>query len=228
MTAPPEVWPSDDAAFDALYPHLVRVLSSRFWTPVAVARRAARLLAEAGARRVLDVGAGAGKFALVGAAEVPHVRFVGIEQRAALVRIARETAARLRLTNVSFEHGDATRASWEGFDGVYFFNPFAENLFAPSDQMDSEVVLSRDKFFQDVIRVESALRAARVGTAFVTYHGVGGRVPSCYDVVHTERARSDCLRLWVKKRAHDDGHFYLELDGEVRRLPARFTRGPAS
>src|SRR5260370_26412000 len=79
----------DDAEFDTVYPAEIQALSPRFWTPVGVARRAAELFRTAGARSVLDVGAGVGKFVLVAAAAEPELDFVGIEQREHLVHIAR-------------------------------------------------------------------------------------------------------------------------------------------
>ncbi len=73
---------SDDALFDAMYPEAIRLVSRRFWTPIAVAQRAAELLRGAGARRILDVGAGLGKFVLAAARAAPELDFVGVEQRA--------------------------------------------------------------------------------------------------------------------------------------------------
>jgi predicted RNA methylase len=222
MPAPLEAPPSDDASFDLLYPYSVRRKSARFWTPVDVARRAAQLFDQAGSRAVLDVGAGAGKFAIVAAIAAPDIHFVGIEQRHHLVDVARATAARLALSNTDFHQGDATRALWNEFDGVYFFNPFAENLFPERDRMDSHAVLTRDRFLVDVLRTEAALRSTRVGTAVVTYHGMGGRMPTSYELAHSEPARSDRLRLWIKRRATDDGSFFLEMEDRVVRVPARW------
>jgi SAM-dependent methyltransferase len=212
---------ADDHAFDLVYPPDIRALSGRFWTPVEVARAAVRLFREAGVRRVLDVGAGVGKFALVAAASAPEIGFEGIEQRPRLVRLARLAAWRLRITNAKVAFGDATRfAAWRGFDGLYFFNPFAENLFTAPDHIDDCVELSRERFLAEALRVEVALRSAALGTAVVTYFGLGGRIPSCYELVRSERARTDCLRLWAKVRATDDGSFFVERhDGVVHCRP---------
>jgi SAM-dependent methyltransferase len=212
MSPVPDPRSADDTSFDLLYPRELRARSSRYWTPVEVARTAARLFRRAGARDVLDVGAGVGKFALAAAAAAPELRFAGIEQRPHLVELARVAAERLELTNVRFQTGDATRVPWQPFDGLYFFNPFAENLYDGPARFDDRVELTRDRFIGDVLRVEAALRAAPLGTAFVTYHGMGGRIPSSYDLEQDVLAHSDRLRLWVKRRASDDGSFYLELD----------------
>ena len=206
---------AEDWAFDAIYPPAIRAISRRFWTPVDVARRAARLLWQAGARRVLDVGSGVGKFVLVAAGAVPEMRFVGVEQRPHLVEVARRAHEQLQLPNVRFVVGEATSSSWHNFDGFYFFNPFAENLFVDEDRLDDAVELTDSRFFRDVVRTERALREAPLGTAVVTYHGMSGRMPACYDLSQTTRAGADWLRLWVKTRERAEGFFLEYGDGVV-------------
>jgi hypothetical protein len=211
---PEETRAPEDVAFDTVYPRSMRAISRRFWTP-AVARRAANLFQHARVRRVLDVGSGVGKFVLVAAAETPDITFTGIEQREHLVTTARTAQLQLRVPNASFLVGEATEISWSDFDGFYFFNPFAENLFDSDERIDGSVELTRERFRRDVIRIECALRAARLGAAVVTYHGMSARMPGCFEPVRSERAGSDYLRLWVKTRESADG-FYLDLgDGIV-------------
>ncbi len=204
----------DDDAFDALYPEGIRRVSRRFWTPLETARRGALLLADAGATKVLDVGSGVGKFALVAAATVPRLRVVGIEQRAHLLEPARAASAKLGLSNVTFFQGDATDVSWSEYDGFYFYNSFAENLFDPSDRLDDRAVLSFARFARDVQRTYAALRVAKAGTAVVTFYGSSGRMPCSYELVHQAAAGSGWLRLWVKGTSGDDGSFLVE-DGEA-------------
>jgi SAM-dependent methyltransferase len=210
----------EDAAFDRIYPPAIRALSRRHWTPVHVGRRVAELFRKAGARYVLDVGAGVGKFALVAAAAEPALHFVGVERRARLVRIARIAAFRLRIENALFLEGDATTMCWRDFDGIYFFNPLAENLFGKADRIDSDVELSNSRFVRDMLRVEEALRVAPTGTVVVTYHGSSTRIPTSYEVAHAERAGSDWLRVWTKARDFDDGSLFVEVgDGITRWRP---------
>jgi SAM-dependent methyltransferase len=199
---PASVRAPEDVEFDRAYPHAIRAISRRHWTPVAVARRAAQLFQRAGARRVLDVGSGVGKFVLVAAATAPEVSFVGVEQRVHLVEVARTAQVRLRLPNASFVCGEASEIPWREFDGLYFFNPFIENLFAEGDRIDSAPGMTEERFDRDVRRTEGALRASPLGTAVVTYHGMGARIPGCYEPVRSERAGSDFLRLWVKRQEH--------------------------
>lgn len=212
---------ADDDAFDALYPPEIRRASSRFWTPVAVARQAALLLRGAGARRVLDVGSGVGKFALVAAATAPELTLVGGEQRAHLVEHARRAQARLEIPNVRFVVGDATSAPWRGFDGLYFFNSFAENTFLPADRLDDLAELSMARFARDVLRTHAALRAAPVGTALATFCGSSGRIPGSYELASAERAGAAWLRLWIKRLAEDDGSYFIETEGILLRHDPR-------
>jgi hypothetical protein len=205
---------SEDIAFDRVYPARIRALSRRFWTPVGVARRAAQLFRQVRARNVLDVGSGCGKFALVAATEAPEVWFAGVEQRRHLVEIAREAQVRLGLSNVTFLVGEATRTSWLGYDGLYFFNPFAENLFDDGEEIDRSIELSKQRFLEYVVRCERALHAAPLGTTVVTYHGLSGRVPACYELCMNERAGTDWLRLWRKTQPDREG-FFVEYGDEV-------------
>ena len=84
-------FPTDDDFVRRLPPPL-REKAGRYFTPVAVARRASQMLRDANAKWVLDVGSGSGKFCVVAALESPAVQFVGVEQRAHLVDVARATA----------------------------------------------------------------------------------------------------------------------------------------
>jgi hypothetical protein len=209
----------DDIAFDSVYPAEVRRVSRRFWTPVAVATRAAQLFAGAGARHVLDVGSGVGKFVLVASGVAPDIEFVGIEHRRHLVDVACRARERLGRDNARFKAADVTRMTWTSFDGFYLFNPFAENLYEGGDCIDRRVELSSRRLERDAARVERALRRARVGTAVVTYHGATARIPGCYEVEASERAGTDWLRLWVRRHEIDDGSLFAEeAAGVVRRV----------
>ena len=203
----------DDVSFDAVYPEDIRRISSRFWTPVATAKRAATLLHDAGARRVLDVGSGAGKFALVAAASFPELFVVGVEQRVELVEVAGAARSTIGVNNVRFVHGDATDALWGDYDGFYFYNSFAENLFDPGDRIDDRTTLSFARFARDVQRTFALLRSLPAGVSIATFYGSSGRIPSAFELVHQEAAGSGWLRLWTKGSGPDDGAFWVE-DGQ--------------
>ena len=203
-------------AFDRLYAPPVRARSARFWTPVEVAHRAGRLLAERNVKRVLDVGAGVGKFCIVAACACPDVEFVGIEHRPHFVEAARAASARIGTDNARFVVGDATAAGLLDFDALYLYNPFAENLYVDRNPLDNTVELSPRRLIADVQRIVHALVAAAVGMCLVTYHGFGGPIPATYELVNEEEAGTDWLRLWVKREeVGEQGSYYRETDDGV-------------
>ncbi len=79
------------------------------------------------------------------------------------------------LTNVHFLQAKATQVPWLDFDGFYFFNPFAENVFREGARFDDSTLLSVARFGAELLEVEQLLSRARIGTVVVTYHGLGAR-----------------------------------------------------
>lgn len=186
-----------DFELDRVFSLELRKVSSFFWTPVSVALRAAELLVDGPATRVLDVGSGIGKFCLIGAAAT-GASFTGVEHRERFVRAARDAADRMGLGGVSFVHGTFDRVDVASFDAIYFFNPFEENVWVAHEHVDRSVELSEERYAADVLRAEQLLSRARVGTRVVTYHGFGGVVPSSYSLTLRERRHSGILDLWTK------------------------------
>ena len=187
-----------DRDLDEVFPLDVRRASRVHWTPVAVAAHAARLLVDQPGMTVLDVGAGVGKFCLVAAATV-RARIRGIEQRAHLVEIARAAAVKLGV-QVDFVHGTLDGQDPSKVDGIYLFNPFAENLSPTRDRIDNTVELNGERFRRDVDATERFLAATRPGTRVVTYCGFGGVMPESY-VMKLREWHGSNLELWVKRRA---------------------------
>jgi hypothetical protein len=147
--------------------------------------------------RVLDVGAGVGKFCLVGALSMPGV-FYGIEQRFHFVKTARETAARLGIPTARFLHGNMMAVEWQGFDGFYLYNPFAENLASVTHPIDTTVDRDPTHFHAYVRFVRERLHRARRGTRVVTYHGFGGEMPPDYRLEREEESGTERIELWLK------------------------------
>lgn len=209
-----------DVAFDDLFPPSIRSKSTLHWTPVGVARLAAKRLQEHGARYVLDAGSGPGKFCVVGAGVYPELTFLGIERRGDLVAAATELASRLGVMNAYFEIGDATARSWAPFDGFYSFNPFTRS--GGSDRRPSEARGNRAEhgFDSEGRRLLSRLREARQGSVLVTYHGLGGPIPSSYELVSDESTGTGRLRTWLKAREDEENWVYLDEAAVSRcRLP---------
>jgi predicted RNA methylase len=204
-----------DAVFDTVFPARWRRPSKWYWTPVDVARLAARWLEEYGATAVLDVGSGVGKVCLVGAL-CTRTRFCGLEQRSELVDVARSAAMSLGVGNgVSFVCGEVGAFDLSAFDAFYFYNPFGENLYSSDGWLDRTVEMSQARFDEDTKLVEEALDALPVGTRMVTYHGMGGRIPDTFALERAERVGTDVLRLWVKRRRYRKTHYVETSRGAV-------------
>jgi predicted RNA methylase len=197
-TPPPPGILSSDVEFDSVYDGQIRDLSEQHWTPVLVAARAAHLLTCAGATRILDVGSGAGKFCIVGALST-QAAFVGVERRGYLVDVGRQTALRLGADRATFVHASADSFSFEGFNGVYLYNPFYEQISRFLVQIDSAIERSRDVFRHFVNSTMNKLAAMAAPVAVVTFHGFGGLLPSGYEFRYVEPAGNDELDLWVKE-----------------------------
>jgi SAM-dependent methyltransferase len=191
--------PVADDVFDRVFPPALRDVSFQHWTPVAVARRAAQLLVGAGARRVLDVGSGPGKFCIVGALTT-LASFTGIERRPSLVEVARRVAEESGTDRAAFFRGNALRFPFDHFDGFYLYNPFYEQVNLALLQIDETNVHSPVLFRRCVLATRAKLRRMPRGTAVVTYHGFGGTMADGYRQVHRENAGDGTLALWIKVR----------------------------
>ena len=189
---------SSDLEFDSVFEDGIRELSQQHWTPVRVAARAAALLTKAGATRILDVGSGVGKFCIVGAL-TSNAEFIGVERRRQLVTIARNAAIRFGASRAAFVHADVDSFSFEGFDGVYLYNPFCEQIAKHLVPIDYTIERS-PLAYQHLVRSTTAkLAALSPPVALVTFNGFGGSVPPEYDFLGDEPAGNDQLELWVKR-----------------------------
>ncbi len=187
----------DDEAFDRLLPAWARALSTEHFTPVAVARRAVALLDLEAGDVVLDVGAGIGKFCLVGALCSP-ARFVGVEQRPTLVDAAQAIAAKLAC-RASFVSGDALALDWSAYNGVYLFNPYSEAIFDHRHVLPGAVPRSAARHTREVEETCRKLHTLKPGARVATYHGYGGPMPARFRRVIAESIGSHRLEVWEKQ-----------------------------
>jgi predicted RNA methylase len=155
------------------------------------------LLTQTGATRILDIGSGAGKFCIVGALST-DAQFVGIERRARLVDIASGAASRLGATRATFIQADVATFSFEGFDGVYLYNPFHEQISPFLPQIDATLERSEAVYDYFVERTTDKLAGMAAPVAVVTFNGFGGPMPRSYTFLGHEPAGSDRLELWIK------------------------------
>jgi SAM-dependent methyltransferase len=196
-----------DPAFDQLLPRDLQQVSSEYWTPLPVALAAARWLEEQGTDRVVDIGAGPGKFCLT-VALASRCEVVGFEHRPRLVAVARALARQFGVEQrASFVEGSLRETPLPQGGAYYLYNPFAENLYGPSDALGDDVELSCARYALDVRSVLDTFRRAPQGTLVLTYNGFGGGMPSSYEPIRTARDLPCVLRMWRKTRASDDGGF---------------------
>jgi SAM-dependent methyltransferase len=189
--------PLTDAQFDQVYDDWARRISAHHFTPVAVARRAAKLLTAGGARRVLDIGAGVGKFCIVGALTTA-AEFVGVEQRSSLVAAAQAAAGTLAADRARFVNADFITLDFKQFDAFYVFNPFEELLNVEVMPIDQTTEISPARFDRAVLSLISKLGEAPAGARLLTYFGYGGPKPPGYRLIRQEPAGQDALALWQK------------------------------
>lgn len=178
-------------------------MSFSHWTPVTVAQKVALALDMHGARRVLDVGSGAGKLCLVAAATCPGLEFWGIEHNRELVDTARTLAQALRLPNSRFVLGDAVRVDWSAFHGLYSFNPF---------------VCDWSEVGQAALQITSRLARASPGTVLATYFCCGAPIPASFDLALEQMVEGALLRVWVKGHASLCDRFHVETSHDIEIL----------
>lgn len=189
--------PVSDTRFDRLFGPALQRLAGLHFTPVAVARRAAAWLVEGGATEVADLGAGAGKLCLVGAATTA-ARFTGIEQRPGLVQVARRAARALGLERAQFLQGDLRTVPLGRYQAFYVYDPFSEAEAEPDERLDP-FVPTQDRADDAALLLER-LAEAPPGTRLVMFCGLGGPSPHGYTLAGAEQVndRGDTLECWVR------------------------------
>ncbi len=185
-----------DNAFNEIYPESIRKFAGRHWTPVAVAKMAASFLAERPGSRILDIGSGAGKFCMIGAASTRGV-FAGVEQRKELVRFCEKAARIHHLKNVTYINANVTSIDFNAYDGFYLFNPFRENIDGTA-LIDNSVETGPHLFDVYGKYVYEHLSACKIGTRVATYWNSVTDIPSEYTVVGT--GFNGLLNLFEKTR----------------------------
>ena len=181
--------------FSKLLPQYLQRSSDMFFTPIRIATTAAQWLTEDGKKRVLDIGAGVGKFCITGA-KYTDSYFYGIEYRPSLVEIANEIIDQFGLANVSVHAGDMMDVDFQSFDAFYLFNPFCENLFF-NKRLNDEVELFDRLYIYYFQNTRLPLSQTKPGTRLVTYYGNGFEVPESFKKI--KEAEGCSLKLWIQQ-----------------------------
>jgi SAM-dependent methyltransferase len=183
-----------DEDINAIYPEKIRRLARQHWTPIGVAKRAAEFLADKPGTRVLDIGSGAGKFCLVGAA-YSRGHFTGVEQRGKLVALSDKLANIYNIRNVSFIHQNITAINFSNYDAFYFYNSFHENIDMPN-KIDDSIKLGADLYHQYSTYIVDQFVALPVGARLVTYCSPTTIVPSTFKL--QDASNGGLLKFWEK------------------------------
>jgi hypothetical protein len=186
---------SSDREFDQLFPIYIQDLSAIHWTPLNVAAIAARFLAPDATARVIDIGAGIGKFCIAGCIYSKGT-FTGIEQRKNFVTIGNKVIRQLRLSNVSLLHGNFTDLDITPYTGIYFYNSFHENLVF-DDALDNKIEMSGELFGRYTAHLLDQLNAMPIGTRLATFWLSVTEIPGSYKL--KEQHFNGRLKLWVKE-----------------------------
>lgn len=184
----------DDREFNAIYPAAIRSLAGIHFTPLAVAKLAARYLAVLPGMKVLDIGSGAGKFCMIGSVWTEG-HFTGVEQRVKLHSLARRISKRHGLTRVNFIHANITDIDFAAFDAFYLFNPFYENIDR-TGPIDDSVELKRHLYFQYSSYVKRGLEKMPAGTRLVTYFSYKEEIPPAFEL--QLEGLEGKLKMWKK------------------------------
>jgi len=190
-----EKWLHSDENFNQLYPPSIQAMSRRHWTPLAVARSAAKFLAAEKNVKILDIGSGVGKFCLSAAFYKPSAFYYGIEQRSVLISHAETAREELSLNNVSFIHGNFTQLNFKNFDHFYFYNSFYENLTG-TDKIDESIEFSAELYNYYNRYLYKELEKMKAGTRLATFHSLEDEIPPGYLVVGSEM--NNLLKFWIK------------------------------
>lgn len=182
-----------DKEFDDNFTGDMERHSARHWTPATIAKRAAKFLVNRPGVRVLDIGSGAGKFCIIGAACNDGL-FIGVEQREKLCLLAVKTGLRYQLNNVRFINANITDIDFSKYDAFFFYNAFHENI-EPDDAIDATVDLNEGLYQLYTEQLTQKLFAMPKGTRLVTYWG--NWEPQGYELVY--RNGNDALRFWEKR-----------------------------
>lgn len=187
--------PISDEDFDTMYSKEMKAIADFHFSPLEVARSAAEFLAPEPGTRVLDIGSGAGKFCMIGAATTEG-HFTGIEQRQDLHQLALDLSSTLQWPRVEFQHGNMMEVRFLDYASIYYFNSFFEHII-PDDAIDQAIPFSRTRHTMYVLYVKQQLARMPVGTRLATYFSYANMIPWTYENVGTDFDGK--LIKWIKR-----------------------------
>ncbi len=182
-----------DDDFNAIYPAAIRRSADRHWSSVAVSKTASEFLVTRRGTQVLDVGSGAGKFCMVGAAHTQGY-FTGVEQRQSLVDLATRLSIQYRLPNVKYIQGSFTSVDFKHYD-AFFFNSSYENIDVQGNT-EGSIHLDVENYDRYSQYMDGQLSRLPSGTRLATYYTPCAAVPDNFQLV--DSLHGGLLNLWEK------------------------------
>ncbi len=190
----PQNYFHSDAVFDNLFPVHIQKLSAIHWTPLNVAITAARFLTAGGNAKIIDIGAGVGKFCIAGSF-FTNGYFTGVEQRKNFVTIGNKVIKQFGLNKAELIHGNFTETDMAPYNGIYFYNSFHENI-VHADSLDEQVDRSSELYNLYTQHLLAQLNKMPIGTRLATYWLSITEIPACYKM--HESHYNNLLKLWIK------------------------------
>lgn len=181
-----------DETFNSIYPERINKTARSHWTPIRVAKSAARFLAATPGAKVLDIGSGAGKFCMIGSIFTKG-HFTGVEQRKSLYELSNRLLQCYRLPNVKFIHSNITKIEFKEYDAFYYFNSFYENI-EQSKAIDHTVEVDTRLYGLYSEYMLEQLSEMPIGTRLATYWS--DEVPQGYEL-QSEKFEG-LLKMWEK------------------------------
>ena len=188
---------SDDELYDSQLSPRMKKLSPIHWSPLEVIKAAAAFLSDKPGSKIIDIGSGIGKFCIAAAQRYPDCDFYGIEQRRDLHEIAvlsrKNSPCEL---NIHFMHGNFTELDFSCYNGLYFFNSFAENLYR-FGRIDNSIQYSAGLYNYYANYFYKILEGKASGTRLVTYYGNDAVLPKSYQLIQT--TFNNHLKMYIRE-----------------------------
>jgi 16S rRNA A1518/A1519 N6-dimethyltransferase RsmA/KsgA/DIM1 with predicted DNA glycosylase/AP lyase activity len=185
----------NEETFLGLLPLHLQAKSKRFFSDEAVAIDAAKWLSGEDRRKVLDIGAGVGKFCLYGACYT-NSEFTGIEIRTELVKIAEDIFKAFDVRTAKIIHGNITDFNISNYTAFYHYNPFQENIVTHL-KLDNNILLASDFYHIYTRYTYSQLAMAKQGSRLATYYGDCFTAPPVYKLI--KELHGGKLKFWIKE-----------------------------
>ena len=189
-----------DSDFNAIYSAKISSLARKHWSSVSVSKLASEFLVERPGTKVLDIGSGAGKFCMIGAANTKG-HFTGVEQRAELVELSTQLSESYRIHNVNFIHANITSIKFTDYDSFYFYNSFYENIDI-LNSIDDTVRLDIQLYHQYSVHLVEQLASLPIGTRLVTFCSPLSIIPQSFKL--QDSTNGGLLKFWEKVRESKD------------------------